>query len=495
MKRLFFPFIALLLASCGAKEYDATPIAESPVIVPDYREVTMPCNIAAPTFALNDSLKKYADVQAVFNAGDKKIVVDSEEDRGICIDEADWKDLVANAGGKISITIKAKDAGKAISFKPFDIFISNDTIDRYVSYRLIEPGYEVWGQMGIYQRDVTSYDEQDIITNDVSNGGCVNCHSYCNRDARTMSLHLRLECGGTYITKNGKTTRLQPKPSLVYPSWHPDGRFIAYSQNTTKQRFHTTSRNRVEVFDFNSDVVVYDTETGNTITSDHLNSKLKFETFPSWSSDGKTLYFCCADSVLIPDDYDKVHYSLCSISFDDETGTLGDRVDTLYSAHGNGEACSVSFPRESPDGRWLMFTRSKYGNFSIWHKSADLWMLPVGNSEIRKFGSSEVQKLGNSEVRNSGAYNIVALNSADVESYHTWSSTGRWVVFSSRRDDGLYTRLYISHCSTDGTFSKPFELPQPDAFYYTRLMKSYNIPEFTINAFTDKKSLIGSISE
>ena len=478
----------LLLASCGAKEYVATPIAESPAIMPDYRDVTMPLNIAAPTFALVDSLSLYDDVQAVFVAGDKKVIVEDDADHGICIDDADWKDLVAAAKGKITVTVQAKitstqdsspntqhlSPNTPISFKPFNIYISNDTIDRYISYRLIEPGYEVWNKMGIYQRDVTSYIEQPILTNDASNGGCMNCHSYCNRDARTMSLHLRLECGGTYITKNGKTTRLQPKPSLVYPSWHPDGRYIAYSQNTTKQRFHTTDPNRIEVFDFNSDVVVYDTETGNTLTSDNLNSKLKFETFPSWSADGKTLYFCCADSVLIPDDYDKVHYSLCSIAFDDKTGTFGNKVDTLYSASANN--CSVSFPRESPDGRFLMFTRARYGNFSIWHKSADLWLLPLSPNTHHPTP-------------------ITPINSPDVESYHTWSSTGRWVVFSSRRDDGLYTRLYITHCSPDGTFTKPFELPQSDAHYYTRLMKSYNIPEFTINAFTDNEVLKAAISE
>lgn len=53
------------------------------------------------------------------------------------------------------------------------------------------------------------------------------------------------------------------------------------------------------------------------------------------------------------------------------------------------------------------------------------------------------------------------------------------MVMASRQDDGLYTRPYIVHIDADGKVSKPFLLPQSDAAYYLRTMKSYNIPEFT----------------
>ena len=203
----------------------------------------------------------------------------------------------------------------------------------------------------------------------------MNCHSFCNRDASTMSLHLRKNNGGTYIVKNGKTDKLTPSPSFTYPSWHPGGRYIAYSLNDIKQMFHTTDINRIEVFDFRSDVIVYDTQSGEVLTCPQLHSPLAFETFPSWSSDGKSLYYCTADSVDIPAEYDKAHYSLCRISFDESTGKFGDKIDTLYNARVLGG--SISFPRESPDGKWLMYTHHGYGNFSIWHKDADLWMQPT----------------------------------------------------------------------------------------------------------------------
>jgi hypothetical protein len=74
---------------------------------------------------------------------------------------------------------------------------------------------------------------------------------------------------------------------------------------------------------------------------------------------------------------------------------------------------------------------------------------------------------------------MTALNSDDVESYHSWSSNSRWLVFSSRRDDGLYTKPYFSYIDKDGVAHKPFLLPQRDPrMYYKLQMNAYNIPEF-----------------
>jgi len=66
-----------------------------------------------------------------------------------------------------------------------------------------------------------------------------------------------------------------------------------------------------------------------------------------------------------------------------------------------------------------------------------------------------------------------------VDSFHTWTTDGRWLVFSSRRGDGLYTRPYFTHIGPDGQASKAFLLPQKDPkAYYKRQMESYNLPAF-----------------
>lgn len=108
------------------------------------------------------------------------------------------------------------------------------------------------------------------------------------------------------------------------------------------------------------------------------------------------------------------------IPFDAETMTFGS-PDTVYNAAMRRR--SATFPRVSPDGNYLLFTEADYGTFHIWHKSADLYLMNLRTKSVRP---------------------LEEVNSRDVESYHSWSSNGRWIVFSSRRDDGSYTRPYIA---------------------------------------------------
>lgn len=442
--------IFLGLCSCSGVPSDAIVINEDAPIFPDYNGVTVPCNMTLPSFSLADTAKTvYTDFDI------QKVEIGS--------------DVV-----KYNVYAKRKSDSKWVVFNPVEIYISTDTIDSYLAYRLIEPGYRIWKEMGIYQRNLSTYDEYAIMTNAQTNGGCMNCHNFDNKNPEHMMFHLRSQMGGTYILDNGKIHKVTAKPAdlgenlacygtLVYPSWHPSGNYIAFSVNQTQQSFHSTNLNRIEVFDKKSDLVVYDVRKDALMTSPLVTREDKFETFPSFSPDGKSIYFCCADSVPMPEEYQNVHYSLCRIDFDPETGAFGEAVDTLYNARLYGK--SVSFPRVSPDGRYLIFTLASYGNFSIWHKDADLYMIDLTDSNYK-------------------CENLTAINSDDVDSYHSWSSSGRWIVFSSRRMDGLYTRPFFTHFNADGTFTKPFVLPQKDSEYYMRLMKSFNIPEFVSGRVT-----------
>ena len=84
------------------------------------------------------------------------------------------------------------------------------------------------------------------------------------------------------------------------------------------------------------------------------------------------------------------------------------------------------------------------------------------------------------------------VNSERSESLHNWSTNNRWFLFTSRRDDGLYSRVYLSYINEQGKATKPFLLPQrnPKAFY-RRLLYSYNTPDFASRAVeTKQESLI-----
>lgn len=456
----------LLLACSGGTIHMDREVAECPGIFPDYAGVTIPPNIAPLNFALTRACE---GAVAHFSAKDEAFEVRSS-DGALVIPAGRWEHLLkVAAGDSIRVKIGLKREGRWTGYAPFSVYVAPEPVDGYLAYRLIEPGYELWNRMGIYQRDLTGFDESPIMENKSTGDNCMNCHSFCMQDPDRMLFHMRGKYAATLLIDGDKVEKLNTKTPqtlspLVYPSWHPSGRYVAFSVNQTKQSFHMNDRNRVEVFDAASDVVVYDQVNHEIVTIPILASKEAFETFPTFSPDGRTLYFCTAEARPMPKEYDQVKYHLCSIAFDPEKRSFGTKVDTLYQAGRGGK--SASFPRVSPDGRFLLFTLSGYGNFSIWHKDADLYLADLATKECRA---------------------LEAVNSPDVESYHSWSSNSRWIVFSSRRLDGLYTRPFIAYVDSEGQASKPFLLPQADPRFYHALMKSYNIPEFVAGKVKDRR--------
>ncbi|MGL4852685.1 MAG: hypothetical protein ACRC3Z_08590 [Phocaeicola sp.] len=459
---LYFLFLLCFCNACSSKPIIIGEFSNDSIeIFPNYKEVTIPPNIAPLNFLVSPTLLgDDFELRAQFRSKTNYFEVKGQKGEFI-IPERKWRKIIQSAmGDKLEITICRKENDQWISFSPFSIYVAPERIDPYMAYRLIMPGYELWNKMGIYQRELESYNECTILENSQTQNNCMNCHSFCMQNPEKMLLHLRDKLPGTILVNNGKLERLdtqtpQTLSSLVYPSWHPSGKYVAFSVNNTKQAFHVNDRNRIEVYDEASDVVIYDVDKHEIVTCFELSSTNSFETFPTFSPDGRMLYFCSALSQKMPDEYSEVKYSLCSISFDSHRRSFGNVVDTLYNSSTAGK--SASFPRVSPDGRHLMFTLSSYGNFSIWHKDADLYLIDLENNSYR---------------------DLAEVNSNDVESYHSWSSNSRWFTFSSRRLDGLYTHPYIAYIGKDGTVGKPFVLPQKNPRFYNEFMASFNIPEF-----------------
>ncbi|MDD4516675.1 hypothetical protein [Massilibacteroides sp.] len=454
MRYLYFSFLILLMA-CSYSLPEAEKIDSLPTIFPDYTDVTVPPNVAPLNFKLTTG---DGAIRACLQSGEEKIIVGSSKGK-IQIPLSGWNDLLAHSKGKsIQVTVYAKQNNLWKEYKSFSIHVAEEEMDPYITYRLIEPGYELWNKMGIYQRHLENFTQSAIMENKMTGNNCMNCHSFCMQDPDKMLFHMRATYPGTFLINGDKIEKLNTKTeqtisNLVYPSWHPGGRYVAFSVNNTKQAFHMNDRNRVEVFDEASDVVVYDSENHEIVTTPVLFSKERWETFPTFSPDGKTLYFCSAAPRSITD-FKEIKYSLCAVSFDPQSRKFGSVVDTLYNAN---DGKSASFPRVSPDGNYLLYTLSGYGNFSIWHKDADLYLIDLKSATTRA---------------------VEEVNSDDVESYHSWSSNSRWFVFSSRRIDGLYTRPYFAYLDKNGKAGKPFLLPQKDPDFYHNFMKSYNVPEF-----------------
>jgi hypothetical protein len=464
--------VLVLLVSCSGPGPDFIVLDKQPELFPDYCGVTVPVNIAPLNFRLVDQTGK---MHVVIEGNSSSFEVYGKGK--IEIPFRKWQQLLKdNSGDSITVTIYARQEEKWKKFRSFAIHIKNEPVDPWLVYRLIAPGYESWSEMGLYQRDLTSFNTRTIIDNRLLPGACMNCHSFRANSPDDMIFHLRGNIGATMLVNNGSVSKLNTKTSetisnCVYPYWHPSGKYVAFSVNNISQVFHSTKEKRIEVFDSKSDLVVYDIKANKLLTSRIISSEESLETFPAFSPDGNSLIFCSSRKGTLPDDYDKLKYSLCKISFDPLTGSFGNKIDTLVSSAITGK--SVSFPRVSPDGKCLVFTLSDYGNFSIWHREADLYKLDLATGAF---------------------HSIASINSKETESYHSWSSNSRWLVFSSRRTDGLYTRPFIAYSDSNGNFAKPFMLPQKDPGYYDESLRSFNVPEFVTGKVTrDGRAMIKSI--
>lgn len=459
-------FAAGIISACAGVPQKADPAGRVPAMTPDYAGVTIPCNIAPLTFAYDEGGSRYV---TVFSAGDAVVVVKGK-DRAVP-SAKEWKKLLG-AGCRVSVETYMRKDGAWTRFEPFVIDVAGE-IDQFLSYRLIPPNFENFEHLALIIRDLTSYDEREFYNNELLKEGsqvqCMNCHHFRNYGTDEMQIHVRQYLGGTMILRGDDIRKINMKndstiSSGVYPAWNPVYDYIAYSTNFTYQEFHSHDRNLLEVIDDNSQLILYDLDRNEvSIIYDDPDA---LECFPAWAPDGRRLYFTSAympyegepeqKTTYFYDHYKDIRYDLCYIDFDPETRSWGEPVKLIDASAMDK---SISLPRVSPDGRWLMFAMANYGVFHIWHEDSDLYLLDLQDGSWRALDE---------------------INSTLPESYHSWSSTGEWVAFTSRRDDAHYTRVYFAHHNGDGTFSKPFALPMKNPRWSTFFMYSFNVPEFTV---------------
>ena len=434
----------VVLTACSTKPHDEILVDELPTIFPDYIDVTIPYNIAP----LNFLVRGFEDYVISFD-------IDYDTDN----DVEKWHNALCSRKDKdIIVTIKARrEDGQWLQFRDFPIHVVADTIDPILTYRLIEPGYEVFSHLQIQERDITSFETRNICDYKAVGNRCMNCHTIGQNRHDLSFLSVRGKNGGMILKRNGFLRKLNLKtPKMtggsVYAQFSPSGRYMVFSTNNIIPAFHAQPEKRLEVYDSTSDVYIVDLETYQISTSALLCDSTKMETFPCFTPDGKNIIYCKADKSLKAEE---MLYSLYKIGFDEETGILADKEECIFEAK-QGEKTSVCHPRVSPDGKNLLFTIADYGTFPIWHRESDQVML---NLETMRLETLDV------------------VNSELSDTYHSWSSNSRWFVFASKRDDGLYGRPFICYIDKNGKAHKPFALPQKNPRFYDNCLKSFNAPE------------------
>ncbi len=446
-----------------------TEVSDSAAVYPDYSGATIPPNIAPLNFMVTDS------TASEFVADVGGIVCGAAADGKFDIDSTAWRRLLSEHRGKsFEVRIYSHSPQGWVRHPAFKLYVAREDIDPFVTYRLIEPGYELYQQLGIYQRNLTNFDVRTVYENYRDNRAegthCINCHKFQANNAERMYLHVRENDKGTVITHGTDAHKIIIRHDSIlasgaYGNWNPRFPVIAYSTNLTAQAFHIDFNEKIEVYDAGSDLLFYDAE--HNVVQHILHTPDHFETFPCWSADGTRLFYCDArvpkldaenfeaDVVL---HYDSLFYDIWSMPFDTLTYAFG---PPRLEVEASSMKLSASEPIASPDGRFLLYSLARCGQFHLYHKDADLWI---------------------KNLEDGTAYPLRQTNSNAGESYTSWSSNSHWIVFSSRREDGDYTRSYIAYIDDQGKGHKAFLLPQRDPEYNLLLLKSFNVPELSRNA-------------
>jgi len=486
MKRiLLYLLLLFVVVSCSDHPSEPANFGEVdclPDIFPDYCGVTVPANIAPLNFMLKDG-NSIIVAKIVYPGGSKTYGSGNK----VQINEEDWMEILASSRGKeIEVIVYSKNLDSNLNSKgawvkhiPFTIHVAEEEIDPWLSYRLIEPSYVAYENLDIMQRDLSSFNEEIIASNHIGQHKeqCINCHSYQNYHTDNMLFHVRGEGGGTMLIYQGKSKLMNALKrngmisNPVYPAWHPTLPLIAFSTNKTGQLFYTQDTAKVEVQDTESHLVIYDVERDSMILVP--TSVEEFENFPTWSPDGKKIYytsmhFVAEDTTCLIDRemayrYQEIKYNLYVRDFDADSLKVSERRLVLDLA---SQGQSASLPHVSPDGKSLIYASGAYGCFHIWHNDADIHLLDLETMQVDS---------------------LTALNSSRAESYPTWSSNGRWIIMASRRDDSNYSRVYISYFDADGHAHKAFALPHKDPECDKLLLRSYNRPETMVEKVNGRK--------
>jgi Flp pilus assembly protein TadD len=175
----------------------------------------------------------------------------------------------------------------------------------------------------------------------------------------------------------------------------------------------------------------------------------------TWSPDGKWIVFArarardayppgaqLAERANDPNET-QIQYDLYRIPFN---GGRGGKAEPIAGASANG--MSNSFPKVSPDGKWIVFVQARNG--LLMRPDSQLYIVPFEGGTPRRMN----------------------CNTPLMNSWHSFSPNGRWLVFSSK-SRSPYTQMFLTHIDEQGNDSPPILIENA-----TAANRAVNIPEF-----------------
>lgn len=303
---------------------------------------------------------------------------------------------------------------------------------------------------------------------------CANCHSFSN-DGKTFGLDM----DGPHNDKGlYAIVPVQPRMTIRTQdmmSWKkfrgqmerdkrigfmsqlsPDGRFVVTATQVQYYVANFTDYRFLQVFYPTRGILAwYDRMDGQIRPLPGADDPQYVQSNATWSPDGKWLYFVRARAVesypqgkpgaTFANDPNEpqIKYDIYRIPFNEGRGG---KAEPVRGASRNG--MSNSFPRISPDGKWMVYVQAKNGQ--LMRPDGKLWIVPSEGGEPR----------------------LMRANTRLMNSWHSFSPNGRWMVFASK-SESPYTQMFLTHIDEQGADSPAILIE--DA---TAANRAINIPEF-----------------
>ena len=325
-------------------------------------------------------------------------------------------------------------------------------------------------------RDIRQAESHTVLT-DVPT--CLNCHSF-SADGKTMGIDLdgpnndkglyaiapvekRISINDNQVVQWNTDGRAGKMRVGFMSRVSPSGRYIMSGFTGSSLEFNQAYYVRnfpeykfLQVFYPTKGILEwYDRETGRRQPLPGADDPKYVQTGGVWSPDGKWVVFARA---LAREPYQKdrplakfandpneteIQYDLYRVPFNDGKGGTAEPV---LGASQNG--MSNSFPKVSPDGKWIVFVEAKNGE--VMRPDSQLYIVPFAGGEARR----------------------LRANMAPMNSWHSWSPNGKWLVFSSKAR-GPYTKMYLTHIDDEGNSSPAILIENA-----TAANRAVNLPEF-----------------
>ncbi len=308
---------------------------------------------------------------------------------------------------------------------------------------------------------------------------CGNCHSFAdNGSVLGLDVDYGNDKGGYGLLPVEKRMVMNDESIITWSDYRrddgdvtfgllsrvsPDGRYVI---STVKDRSVFVARDDLMIsqlfFPIKGILVVFDREKGEFFALPGADEPRYVQTNPVWSPDGREILFARTDAHQSEEldrrkealldftdvseftrDGEPFRYDIYRIPFNDGKGGV---ATPLEGASDNG--MSNYFPKYSPDGKWIVFTKSK--DYMLLRLDSELYIVPTAGGEARR----------------------LRHNTERMNSWHSWSSNSRWLVFSSKQN-GPYTQLWLTHIDEEGNDTPPVVLER-----FTAADRAANIPEF-----------------